>query len=422
MVVVIAEGTTIGSYRVLGLLGRGGMGAVYLAEHVLLGRRAAIKVLLPALSADGVVLQRFFNEARAVTQIADPGIVQVFDFGHDDNGAYIVMELLDGETLGARIARGGLAATDCVRLIRLAATSLQAAHAKGIIHRDLKPENLFVVADAAVTGGERVKILDFGVAKLSRDDAVSATMSGAMLGTPLYMSPEQCRGAGAVDHRSDIYALGCVIMAGLTGQPPFPLAASGELIVAHLQEPPPAASARVLGLPPAVDAILARCLAKEPDDRYQTMAELAQALASVEGHVGATRARSVDIAVAQTLPSQTTLTGAASSTYGSPTRRRGGLFAVLAGVVAAIVVVVAFTRGGDESSPSSSPAGLPVASPVDAKPAVREDVAPPVDAVIDDLAGIDAGAPIKPAPLRRNHAAAKSTPSSRDPGDVDRGD
>src|SRR5262249_50747827 len=152
---------------------------------------------------------------------------------------------------------------DAVRLIRLAAMSLHAAHEQGIIHRDLKPENIFIVADSAITGGERPKILDFGIAKLSRDEGVSSTASGAMLGTPLYMSPEQCRGAGGVDRRADIYSLGCVMMAMLTGQPPFPLTASGELIVAHLQEQPPRASSRTLGLPRSLDRVVARCLAKD---------------------------------------------------------------------------------------------------------------------------------------------------------------
>jgi serine/threonine protein kinase len=278
-------GSTIGSYRILKELGRGGMGAVYLGEHTLLGRRAAIKVLLPALSADEVVVKRFFNEARAVTRIADPGIVQVFDFGYDAEGrAYIVMELLDGEAMDKRLARvGTFGLLEVLRLMRLICTSLGAAHAKGIVHRDLKPENIFIVGDPAVPGGERAKILDFGIAKLSGDDPGAATTrTDVLVGTPLYMSPEQCRGGGAVDHRSDIYTIGCVMFAMLTGKPPFVGAGAGELISAHMREPPPLASERVPGLPESVDLLLERCLRKAPGERFQTMAELVQAIGVLE--------------------------------------------------------------------------------------------------------------------------------------------
>jgi serine/threonine protein kinase len=282
---VVSEGSTIGTYRVLHKLGQGGMGVVYVGEHTLLGRRAAIKVLLPELSANKEIVHRFFNEAKAVTQIADPGIVQVFDFGYDATGsAFIIMELLEGEPLDRRLQRiGQMAPPDAVRLMRLICTSLYAAHAKGIIHRDLKPENIFVIGDPAVTGGERAKILDFGIAKLSHDEpGVMKTRTGMMMGTPVYMSPEQCRGAGEVDHRSDVYSIGCVMMTMLTGRPPFEGTGSGELIVAHMQAQPPLASSRVPGLPPIVDQILQRCLAKSPDHRFASMAELAQALGQAE--------------------------------------------------------------------------------------------------------------------------------------------
>src|SRR5688500_17389093 len=157
-------GERVGPYTILRKLGEGGMGAVYEAEHALLGRRAAIKVLHPAMSANEEVVARFFNEARATTVIADPGIVQIFDFGyHTDASAYIVMELLPGESMATRLARvGRMAARDAFRLLRRVATSLEGAHVRGVVHRDLKPDNIFIVGDPAVTGGERTKILDFG--------------------------------------------------------------------------------------------------------------------------------------------------------------------------------------------------------------------------------------------------------------------
>jgi eukaryotic-like serine/threonine-protein kinase len=260
------------------------MGTVYLGEHTLLGREAAIKVLLPSLSTDEGIVKRFFNEARAVTLIADPGIVQIFDFGHHvDGSAFIVMELLEGESMDQRLRRiGRFDLIDCLRFMRLICNSLGAAHEKGIVHRDLKPENIFIVRDRAVPGGERAKILDFGIAKLSGDEPGNQTRSDVLIGTPMYMSPEQCRGGAAIDHRSDIYAIACVMFTMLTGRPPFHSMGSGDLIAAHLREAPPLASSRVPALPALIDQILQKCLRKAPAARFQSMNELVQVLGSAE--------------------------------------------------------------------------------------------------------------------------------------------
>ncbi|HEY6177663.1 MAG TPA: serine/threonine-protein kinase, partial [Kofleriaceae bacterium] len=257
------------------------MGTVYLAEHTLLGRRAAIKVVRSSLSEDAAIVERFFHEARVVSQIADPGIVQVFDFGyHTDGSAFIVMELLEGEALDQRIARiDRLGVFESLRLIRMICTSLGAVHARGIVHRDLKPANIFLVEDPAVAGCERAKLLDFGIAKLAREDAAGlATRTGSAIGTPAYMSPEQCRGSDLVDQRSDIYSIGCVLFAMLTGQPPFDATAPGDLLAAHLCETPPLASSCVPALPPAIDDIVERCLAKSADHRFASTSELALAI------------------------------------------------------------------------------------------------------------------------------------------------
>ena len=273
--ITLGEGTTIGQYLIGAKIGEGGMGAVYRATHTLLGRPAAIKLLLPALSQQREVVDRLFNEARATTSVSDPGIVSVFDFGfHTDGSAYIVMELLEGEPLDARILRGTISIADALRITRQVAGALGAAHARGIVHRDLKPENIFLVRDAEAQGGERPKILDFGIAKLTRpgdNGDKKRTRTGLLLGTPIYMSPEQCRGAGDVDLRADIYALGCVLYHLVVGRPPFDHEGVGEIISAHLRETPKPPSAVVGGVPAAVDALVLKCLAKDPAQRFQSM-------------------------------------------------------------------------------------------------------------------------------------------------------
>ncbi len=276
----MVEGTQVGAYRLLQRIGEGGMGVVWLAEHTMLGRRAAVKVLHPSFSMQPAIVTRFFNEARAATAISDPGIVQIFDFGnHTDGSAYIVMELLDGEPLDKCLHRQGVMPFgEALRITRQVASSLGAAHARGILHRDLKPENIFLVRDPEVPGGVRAKILDFGIAKLTGDTAGAKTATSAVMGTPTYMSPEQCRGAGLVDTRSDVYALGCVLMTLLTGRPPFDAEGVGEIIVMHMREEPPVPSSRVPTIPPAVDQLVLRCLAKDPAQRYTTGTELANAL------------------------------------------------------------------------------------------------------------------------------------------------
>jgi serine/threonine-protein kinase len=275
-------GEVVGSYRVTGKLGEGGMGAVYSAEHQLIGRKAAIKILLPETSRDEVVVNRFFNEARATALIQHAGLVDIFDFGYLPDGcAYIAMELLEGESLASRIGRGPMGALLVVAIARQLAAALGAAHDKGIIHRDLKPDNIFLVPDEQLACGLRVKVLDFGIAKLTHFDVAGPslkTRTGAVMGTPIYMSPEQCRNAAEVDARSDVYALGCVLFEMLTGRPPFMPESLAELLAAHLYETPAAPSTRASGVPAPLDALVLAMLAKRPDDRPASMAIVKQQL------------------------------------------------------------------------------------------------------------------------------------------------
>ncbi len=283
-------GEVVGNYRIASQIGSGGMGAVYEAHHELLGKMAAIKVLLPERSANREIVQRFFNEARAVSTVQHPGIPEIFDFGHLPSGnAYIIMELLEGETLGERLKREQpMSIKAAVSIARHIAGVLGATHSHGIVHRDLKPDNVFLVPDPALPRGERAKILDFGIAKLIDSDRPSAvhTETGRLMGTPYYMSPEQCRGSGHVDHRSDIYSLGCVLYQMLTSRPPFVLEGSGEILAAHIHLDPVSPRTHIPSLPASVESVVMRLLAKDPNDRFQTMSEVIDALNSATTHGG----------------------------------------------------------------------------------------------------------------------------------------
>ena len=247
-------GQQFGNYRAVSLLGEGGMGAVYLAEHPAIGRRVAVKVLHKNYIRDENLLTRFLNEARAANAIRHPNIIEILDSGTIADGTpFLVMELLEGESLGTRIRRvGALPIQTAVEFCYQTASALGAAHKKGIVHRDLKPDNLFVVPDPHDPERERIKVLDFGIAKLqqSANDSVK-TRTGTLMGTPIYMSPEQCRGTKTVDHRSDIYSLGIIFFEMLCGQPPFVSEGFGELVNMHLNVAPPAPSSQNPDVSPA---------------------------------------------------------------------------------------------------------------------------------------------------------------------------
>ncbi len=274
-------GDSVGSYRIVGTVGEGGMGSVFLAQHNLIGRYAAIKVLHSHLCEKEEQVNRFFNEARATSQISHPGILEVYDFGwHTDGSAYIVMEFLEGESLEDRIHRLGRISTEhALHITRQVAGALAAAHAQEIVHRDLKPENIHIVRDPEVAGGERIKILDFGIAKMLGD--TSSTRAGALIGTPDYMAPEQCKGAKSVDQRVDFYSLGCILFRMVCGRPPFVGEGVGEVLAAHLHLDAPSPRAIEPTLDPLLDAFIVRLLAKSADDRPQSAVELIGELDSV---------------------------------------------------------------------------------------------------------------------------------------------
>jgi eukaryotic-like serine/threonine-protein kinase len=355
------RGLKTGSYTLVEEIGEGGMGKVYLAEHALMGKRAAVKVLLPELSSDEELVNRFFNEARAATRVSHSGIVDVYDFGYTDEGrAYIVMELLEGEPLSALIAREApLAADRVARLGVQVADALAAAHEAGIIHRDLKPDNVFLVRDAAVAGGERAKILDFGIAKLGGDNKVSLkTRTGALMGTPTYMSPEQCRGSAELDWRSDIYSAACILFELIAGRPPFVAQGLGELLAEHMMTPPPSATEFVPSAPPELVAILAKMLEKDPARRPQSMREVVAVLAPLTGStlppdLAMPAMPAMTAMTAQRVATEpTTLGGAAGVREPTLPRPRHRLALLIGTAVAVIALVVAaavvLTGGGHE--------------------------------------------------------------------------
>ena len=275
---------TVGKYQLVEKIGEGGMGSVYRAEHTVLGSPAAVKVLLSRWTQDAVVVDRFFHEAKAASAIRHVGIVEVFDFGRLPNDqAWIAMELLRGETLAELFTRHGrrIDAAVAQQIVAQMLAALDAAHVVGVVHRDLKPDNVFLVHDPSAPGALRVKLLDFGIAKLGGDrfGSKTKTQGGTILGTPAYMAPEQCKGISDVDSRADLYAVGCILFELLTGRPPFVSQGGGETMAMHIYEPAPRLAQYAPHLPGELDELVAKLLVKVPADRLPSAA---YALASLE--------------------------------------------------------------------------------------------------------------------------------------------
>jgi eukaryotic-like serine/threonine-protein kinase len=282
-------GRTLGGrYRLDRKLGEGGMGAVYEAEHTLLGKHVAIKVLLDMFTKQRDVLLRFQQEARTASTIGHENIIDIVDIGEEKDGRwYIVMELLKGHDLAHELRDGGaMPPVRAATILRQICRALQAAHDKGIIHRDMKPENVFVTAHA--DNADFVKIMDFGISKVKQaHDNVRLTQTGAVMGTPLYMAPEQARGDPDIDHRTDIYAVGVMAYEMFCGRPPFTGPTYIALLTQHLMTPPPRPSDVCPGIAPEIDAFLLKSLEKDRNLRFASMAEMAAALTPIAGAVTA---------------------------------------------------------------------------------------------------------------------------------------
>jgi eukaryotic-like serine/threonine-protein kinase len=282
------RGLVAGKYEVVGLIGRGGMGTVWEGRHTSLGTRVAIKFVDQEYAESQEARSRFVTEARAAATIQSKHAIQIYDHGVTEDGRpYIVMELLVGEPLDRRIERlGRVPVIDTARILCQVCRALQRAHDAGIIHRDLKPENIFLVRSPD-DDEEIAKVLDFGIAKFRGPPGgpgmSSSTKTGAVLGTPYYMSPEQARGLRNIDQRTDLWSLGVIAYKCVTGTLPFDGESVGDLLVKICTAAPPVPSHAVPGLPPQFDAWFARALERDPERRFRTAAELADMLAMATG-------------------------------------------------------------------------------------------------------------------------------------------
>jgi eukaryotic-like serine/threonine-protein kinase len=424
-------GETVGSYEIVRQLGRGGMGTVFLGRHKVIGRLAAIKLILPELSMNEEMVARIFNEARVTAAISHPGLVDIYDFGRHGNGcAYLVMEYLEGESLAQHLDRGGrLQLEVALALGRQIAAAVAAAHRQGIVHRDLKPENVFLVADDENAVGLRARVLDFGIAKLAAGDRITAvrTRTGSLIGTPAYMSPEQCRGAsGVVDARSDIYSVGCILFEMLCGRRVFEYEGLGEIIAAQLYESPPAPREIEPALPEWVEAVVLRALAKDPADRQSTMEQLFAELRGAR-HAAPRLTPPPAEAVARVPTTFSRMAG--EMTPPPPPRRRSWIFALgafaaltAAGATAALwpaaappaAVVPAAAPAPAAPRPIAVPVPVPVAAPAPPAPVPVLVAAPPPAPEPAAAAAPPPPKPASPPPRRRRPAPAPApTPAPK---------
>ena len=282
-------GQRIGSYVVERALGAGGTGTVYACRHTMIDREVAVKVRHDEHARDPDQVARFFQEAKAAAEIGHPNIIVIIDYGTlttaEGARTYLMMESLQGESLDKRLRRGGLSLDDITHILAQITSALVACHSKGVIHRDLKPSNIYL-CDRSFDP-LFVKVLDFGTAKLAAPvPGMHRTQYGVVIGTPAYMSPEQCEGKGAIDHRSDIYSLGVMVYEMLTGTLPFD-GELGDILLGHLSRVPEPVSRRNPGVPPEWEALCTRMMEKSREARFQSMADVAHALDDLRGHAAA---------------------------------------------------------------------------------------------------------------------------------------
>ncbi len=435
----LEPGTLVGEFVVEAQIGRGGFGTVYRARHPIIGKRAAIKVLSDDVGASQNAVARFIQEARAVNEIQHPNIVDIFSFGQlPDKRHCFAMELLEGQPFDAFLnRRDPLSVRELVAILDPVVRALDAAHAKGIVHRDLKPENIFLCfRDGRL---DKVKLLDFGIAKLSTEALQNQpnqprTRTGNPIGTPAFMSPEQCLGA-PVSAATDVYALGVICYVALTGEPPFYSDSIVNLLALHINAAPPPMSALHHDVPKALDAVVLRMMAKQPSDRYASAGEALDALVSAADSVGCEADRRAQVTITEQ-PSQpraarrnaSTRVGAGTgepvtrdgSSDGDAVRRRpdarmvvGGAALLLGAVLATTIIRLRDSKDPVPASPPVSSMGAPLA-PVTSEPAAPIVGAPLVDTHADAGttkagASVEAKASTRPAAIKPPSVPAVAT-------------
>jgi tRNA A-37 threonylcarbamoyl transferase component Bud32 len=335
------------------------MGSVYAATHVHLGKRFAIKVLSSTVSESRVSVERLKTEAVAASSIDHDNIISVVSFDEAQTGmVFIVMELLEGESLAELASRGPMPPAEAVEVLAPVAAALEAAHARGIVHRDLKPENIFL---ARRKGQVVPKVLDFGISKIRSDDAekVRLTTTGQLVGTPLYMAPEQAKGEAVIDHRADIYALGALLYELVTGTPPFTGNNYFQLLWKHGNEVPERAALRAPAaqIPAALDQVIARALEKDPDARWQSMEAFRKAM--LDAVNGGDAAAGVE-------------PGAVRTTFAGARQSKGLTAAAIAGaVVVAALTAAALLTAGPAAEPVVRPKTTEPKASIPAEPAQK---------------------------------------------------
>lgn len=403
-------GTEIGRYRITSLLGEGGMGSVYLAVQPAIGSRVAIKVLSEQCSRSPELLERFFSEAKAVNLIRHENIVSVIDLSTlPDGRPFIVMEFIDGHTLGSIVRRGGAPLGGVMQVMGEVLSALGAAHAIGIVHRDLKPDNVLVTAEG------HAKVLDFGIAKLAPGlhDHASRTKTGALLGTPSYMAPEQISGAANVDARADIYAAGILLFEAVTGQVPFTGASIFDVMRAQVDQAPPSPRALRADLPPSIEDVILTALAKDPAMRFQSAQAMAQALVHAATTLppdqwrplstrGAPRISASGSPTPQLTPASPSAVAPPTVPAAPPTEARTRRTGLIIGVIALVAVAAGVTllavgrRGANDDVPATGSAVAVVVPP------------PPADASLPLQAPLVDGA--MPIDAAEAHRVAHTTP------------
>jgi len=436
----VTEGEILaGKYRVERVLGVGGMGVVVAAHHLQLDKRVALKFLLPEAATNAEVVARFAREARAAVKIESEHVARVIDVGSLESGApYMVMEYLVGSDLAQRLAEhGAIPIEDAIDYLLQACEAIAEAHAAGIVHRDLKPANLFLTRRA--DGSSLVKVLDFGISKATQPAGsqpdMSLTKTASVMGSPLYMAPEQMRSTRSVDARADIWALGVILYELLSGKVPFEATTMPELCAMVLTETPPALRDTRPGTPAGLSAIIERCLKKDPAERFGNVSELANALSSfapprsrlsVERISRVLRAAGVateslaPAAESAGAPRMGDSTSAAWSPASTSSSRRSGKLPWLlglGGVLGAAALGLVALRTGHSDPPASSQPPAPAAEPQAAAAAAQIQLAPAPSAVETAAPPAPSGAP-SAAPSLASAAPQLPRPAQHRPKDL----